>query len=59
MSSGNRMLFTSSAGLQSAFEAFQPMLTDARPKIELYDDGSWGPQAAEDLTDGVGWVLEK
>ncbi|SER23353.1 glucose-6-phosphate dehydrogenase [Microlunatus flavus] len=56
--SGNRMLFTSSAGLQSAFEAFQPMLTDARPKIELYDDGSWGPQAAEDLTNGVGWLIE-
>ncbi len=57
--SGNRMLFTSSAGLQSAFEAFQPMLTDARPDIQVYEDGSWGPDAATALTGDVGWVLQQ
>ena len=43
---------------EEAPEAFEPMLTDARPKVELYDDGSWGPAAAEALTDGVGWLTE-
>ena len=57
--SGNRMLFTSSAGLQSAFEAFQPMLTDARPDIQVYEDGSWGPEAAQALTGDVGWMLQQ
>lgn len=55
--SGNRMLFTSSSGLESAFRAFQPMLTDARPQVEIYDDHSWGPAAAKDLTGPFGWLL--
>ena len=54
---GNRTLFTSSAGLASAFAAFAPMLGDARPKVEIYDDHSWGPVAAQDLAGDVGWLL--
>ncbi|MCW2812290.1 MAG: glucose-6-phosphate 1-dehydrogenase [Friedmanniella sp.] len=54
---GNRSLFTSSAGLQAAFEAFAPMQTDARPEVQTYEDGSWGPAAAEALTGDVGWQL--
>ena len=54
---GDRSLFTSSAGLQSAFEAFAPLLADTRPEIQLYDDGSWGPAAADALTGDVGWLL--
>lgn len=54
---GDRSLFTSSAGLQAAFEAFAPLLSDARPEIQPYDDGSWGPPAAAELTDHVGWLL--
>jgi glucose-6-phosphate 1-dehydrogenase len=53
---GNRSLFTSSAGLEHAFRAFQPLL-DHPPAIEIYDDDSWGPAAADRLTDGVGWHL--
>jgi len=55
--SGNRMLFTSSTGLESAFQAFQPMLTDARPEVEIYDDHSWGPASAKKLTGPCGWLL--
>jgi glucose-6-phosphate 1-dehydrogenase len=54
---GDRSLFTSSAGLQAAFEAFAPLLSDGRPPVQIYDDGSWGPAAADDLTDHVGWLL--
>ncbi|WP_375430151.1 hypothetical protein [uncultured Friedmanniella sp.] len=54
---GDRSLFTSSAGLAAAFEAFAPMLGEHRPKVELYDDGTWGPAAATALTDDVGWLL--
>ena len=53
---GNRSLFTSSAGLAEAFRAFQPLL-DSPPALETYADDSWGPDAAERLTDGLGWQL--
>ena len=53
---GNRSLFTSSAGLAEAFRAFQPLL-DSPPALETYDDDSWGPAAADRLTDGMGWQL--
>ena len=55
---GDRSLFTSSAGLQAAFAAFAPVLAEeTRPKVEIYADGSWGPAAADGLTDHVGWLL--
>jgi glucose-6-phosphate 1-dehydrogenase len=54
---GDRSLFTSSAGLEAAFKAFAPLLSDDRPPVQIYDDGSWGPDAADDLTDHVGWLL--
>ena len=54
--SGDRSLFTSSAGLEAAFQAFAPLLSDARPKVEIYEDGTWGPVSAQDLTDGIGWL---
>jgi len=53
----DRSLFTSSAGLQAAFEAFAPLLGESRPEIQPYDDGSWGPAAADELTGDVGWLL--
>jgi glucose-6-phosphate 1-dehydrogenase len=53
---GDRSLFTSSAGLATAFRAFQPLL-DHRPSLEVYADDSWGPAAADRLTDGLGWQL--
>jgi glucose-6-phosphate 1-dehydrogenase len=54
---GNRSLFTSSAGLADAFRAFQPLI-DHPPALETYDDDSWGPAAADRLTDGLGWQLK-
>ena len=54
---GNRSLFTSSAGLEAAFIAFAPLLGDDRPAVQIYDDDSWGPVAANDLAGDVGWQL--
>ena len=53
---GDRSLFTSSAGLAAAFRAFQPLL-DHPPAVQIYDDDSWGPAAADQLTDRLGWQL--
>jgi glucose-6-phosphate 1-dehydrogenase len=54
---GDRSLFTSSAGLEAAFKAFAPLLGETRPPVQIYEDGSWGPEAADELTDHVGWLL--
>ena len=43
---GNRSLFTSSAGLAAAFRAFAPLQGDQRPDVQIYEDDSWGPDAA-------------
>jgi glucose-6-phosphate 1-dehydrogenase len=53
---GDRSLFTSSAGLAAAFRAFQPLL-DNRPEPESYPDDFWGSVADDQLTDGLGWRL--
>ena len=55
---GDRSLFTSSAGLAAAFTRLPPLL-DSPPALETYDDDSWGPAAADRLTDGLGWQLER
>ena len=54
---GNRSLFTSSAGLQAAFTTFAPLQGDQRPGIQIYEDDSWGPAAADALTGDVSWQL--
>ena len=54
---GDRSLFTSSAGLAAAFHAFEPLLGDQRPAVQPYEDGSWGPAAADALTGDIGWQL--
>ena len=54
---GDRSLFTSSAGLAEAFRAFQPLL-DHPPAVQIYDDDSWGPEAADALTEGLDWQLK-
>ncbi len=54
---GNRSLFTSSAGLQAAFTTFAPLQGDHRPEVQVYDDDTWGPATAEALTGDVGWQL--
>jgi glucose-6-phosphate 1-dehydrogenase len=54
---GNRSLFTSSAGLEAAFTAFAPLQGDRRPDVQIYDNDTWGPDAAEALTGDIGWQL--
>jgi glucose-6-phosphate 1-dehydrogenase len=54
---GDRSLFTTSAGLEAAFRAFEPLLSDQRPDIVFYDDYSWGPPEADKLTGDIGWHL--
>lgn len=53
---GDRSLFTTSAGLASAWAAVQPLLDD-RPAVQPYAPGSWGPAAADDLAGPGGWLL--
>ena len=55
--SGDRSLFTSSAGLEHAFRAFAPLLGRDRPEIRGYDQGSWGPAEAAALAGEHGWLL--
>jgi glucose-6-phosphate 1-dehydrogenase len=53
---GDRSLFTTSSGLGSAWAAVQPLL-DARPELQRYAPGSWGPAAADELAGPSGWLL--
>jgi glucose-6-phosphate 1-dehydrogenase len=53
---GDRSLFTSSAGLASAWAAVQPLVDD-RPSVQPYAAGSWGPVAANELAGPCGWLL--
>jgi glucose-6-phosphate 1-dehydrogenase len=53
---GDRSLFTTSAGLASAWAAVQPLL-DARPQVQPYARGSWGPAAADELPGPCGWLI--
>ncbi|MFW3170675.1 glucose-6-phosphate dehydrogenase [Geodermatophilus sp. CPCC 206100] len=53
---GDRSLFTSSAGLRSAWAAFAPLAQD-RPPVHRYAPGSWGPAEAQALAGPGGWLL--
>lgn len=54
---GDRSLFTSSAGLESAWAAVAAVV-DSTAKPVTYEPGSSGPAAARTLTDDVGWLSE-
>jgi glucose-6-phosphate 1-dehydrogenase len=54
---GDRTLFTTPAGLDAAWRAFEPLLGDDRPDPVPYARGSWGPDAARRLAEPHGWVL--
>lgn len=56
---GDRSLFTTSHCLRAAFTAFAPVQGPQRPSPLPYPVGSWGPQEAERLTAGHGWMLER
>ncbi len=53
---GDRSLFTSSSGLESAWKAGQPLLEN-EPAVEIYAKGSWGPKSAERLAAPGKWLL--
>jgi glucose-6-phosphate 1-dehydrogenase len=53
---GDRSLFTTSAGLASAWRAVAPLLED-RPPVQPYAPDSWGPVAANELAGPGGWLL--
>jgi glucose-6-phosphate 1-dehydrogenase len=53
---GDRSLFTTSAGLEHAWRAVAPVLED-RPEVQPYEPGGWGPKAALDLAAPCGWLL--
>ncbi len=55
---GDRSLFTTSEGLAHAWRTAQPLL-DARPPVQGYESGSWGPAAAEELPGGCGWLISR
>lgn len=55
---GDRSLFTTSAGLDSAWRAFAPMLGPKRPTPLSYAPGTWGPEEAQALAAPFGWRLE-
>ena len=54
---GDRTLFTTSTGLESAWIAFAPLLGADRPTPEPYAVGSWGPESADRLAEPHGWAL--
>ncbi len=56
---GDRSLFTTSKGLESAWRAFKPMLGADRPAPISYEPGSWGPAEADELAEAVGWCLNR
>ncbi len=58
VTTGDRSLFTSSAGLLSAWTVAAP-ITDNPPKPISYQPGTWGPAESERLTNGVGWLTER
>jgi glucose-6-phosphate 1-dehydrogenase len=55
---GDRSLFTRPDGLAAVWEAAAPLL-DNPPAPLPYAPGSWGPQAAAELAEPDGWLLEE
>jgi glucose-6-phosphate 1-dehydrogenase len=53
---GDRSLFTSSAGLEQAWRVADPLLRN-RPEVHPYTPGSWGPEAAAELASPGAWLL--
>jgi glucose-6-phosphate 1-dehydrogenase len=54
---GDRSLFTSSEGLGHAWRVADPVVKNP-PEPIPYKTGSWGPEAAAELTNGLGFVTE-
>jgi glucose-6-phosphate 1-dehydrogenase len=50
---GNRQLFPDEASIEQTWRIVQPLLDDPLP-VELYEKGTWGPEAASHLLQGHG-----
>jgi glucose-6-phosphate 1-dehydrogenase len=50
---GNATRFTRQDGVEDAWKVMQPLL-DARPPVNPYEKGSWGPGEADQLLAGQG-----
>ncbi|GLY26685.1 glucose-6-phosphate dehydrogenase [Kineosporia sp. NBRC 101731] len=53
---GDRSLFTSSAGLEHAWRVADPVLKN-KPTPQPYEPGSMGPAAADELAAPHGWLI--
>jgi glucose-6-phosphate 1-dehydrogenase len=53
---GDRSLFTRPDGLGSAWDTITPVL-NARPDVQPYARGSWGPDQASELAGPDGWLI--
>ncbi|BEP15157.1 glucose-6-phosphate dehydrogenase [Acidothermaceae bacterium B102] len=53
---GDRSLFTRPDGLASAWDTITPVL-NARPDVQPYARGSWGPDKANELAAPDGWLV--
>lgn len=53
---GDRTLFTRADGIGRTWELVTPLL-EAPPELHVYEDGSWGPDAATDLIAPRRWHL--
>ena len=53
---GDRTLFTSSEAIERLWEISQPVLDDP-PPVQIYESGSWGPDASHQLIAPRRWHL--
>ncbi len=53
---GDRTLFTTSAAIERLWEVADPIVREP-PPVELYEPGSWGPPATEDLLAPHRWHM--
>jgi glucose-6-phosphate 1-dehydrogenase len=53
---GNRTLFTRSDGIERLWEVAAPLLDDP-PPVQLYDQGSWGPDGMDRVIAPHHWCL--
>jgi len=54
---GDRSLFTSSAGLEQAWRVAEPLLKNP-PPVQPYAPDSWGPEAAQELAAPGKWLRD-
>ena len=50
---GDASRFTRQDGIEETWRVVQPLL-DAPPPVQVYEPGTWGPEAADDLLAGAG-----